>query len=456
MPLATGSSQKVVSRNIAQLVSEGYEPKQAAAIAYSKAEDQPATSQRARFFSTAKLSERLEITPEGFLICYDVPIARAGELVYGANEVPVEPGPDGTVIVLRSIEDIATPEAIASFEGKPVTLGHPPDFVYPDTWRKYAVGTVHNVHVQDDKLIADLIITDQEAIDAIVNRKAREVSCGYEADYIQAAPGVGRQAGIIGNHVAIVTAGRCGAECAIFDHKPSKKESPRMTMKQRVMGLFGKALDEALQEEPTIAESQGSTDEEPAVPDITERLASIEAKLAALTEAFTQALAAEATEPVEDTDMPPETMATDQPMETTPSLEDRVAAIEAMLLKLMPGEMEEPEHSGAFDAETVARAEILAPGIAKTKDVKTRALLAAYQTQDGKAVIDKLLGGKTFDAADKDVLFNAAAELLKATRKTQLSSVRHIDSMPTIGNNAIDAAKINEINSQFYGGKKQW
>jgi len=37
MPLAKGSSQEIISRNIAKLRREGYDVKQAAAIAYSKA-----------------------------------------------------------------------------------------------------------------------------------------------------------------------------------------------------------------------------------------------------------------------------------------------------------------------------------------------------------------------------------------------------------------------------------
>lgn len=37
MPLKSGSSKKVISENIGELISSGHKPNQAAAIAYSKA-----------------------------------------------------------------------------------------------------------------------------------------------------------------------------------------------------------------------------------------------------------------------------------------------------------------------------------------------------------------------------------------------------------------------------------
>lgn len=91
----------MISENIAELISAGHPPDQAAAIAYSKAEDQPT-----RFYTVTQLSSHLALTPEGFLVCADVPIARAGELLYQPSETPIEPGPDGKVVVTRTIEDI--------------------------------------------------------------------------------------------------------------------------------------------------------------------------------------------------------------------------------------------------------------------------------------------------------------------------------------------------------------
>lgn len=180
-----------------------------------------------KFYATNKISERISETPEGFLICEDVAITREGDLIYAPFETPIEPG-DGNTVISRTAEDINDPKTIASFEGKPVTLNHPNEFVTPDNWKDVAVGTVQNVRPSKLKdgtavLIADLLITDSEAIKKVKSNDFREVSCGYDADYVSIAPGRGRQESIVGNHVALVSAGRCGPDCAILDHKKGKE-----------------------------------------------------------------------------------------------------------------------------------------------------------------------------------------------------------------------------------------
>ena len=98
----------------------------------------------AKYYSVAKLSERISETPEGFLVCEAVPITRAGDLMYSPFETPVTPG-KGNTVISRTVEDIHDPATIASFEGKPVTINHPDDFVTPDNWRELTVGIVQNV-----------------------------------------------------------------------------------------------------------------------------------------------------------------------------------------------------------------------------------------------------------------------------------------------------------------------
>lgn len=183
-----------------------------------------------------EVGESRGLTKEGFLFCKNVPLARAGWMIYGPGEVPISVGHDNLVRVHRSIEDLSAADVLASFEGKPVVNDHPPlgAFVDPKTWRQLAVGTTMNVRRGEgenaDCIVADLLITDEKAIADVMAGK-REVSAGYEADYEEVSPGEGRQDNIMGNHVALVMRGRCGPRCAIGDHATVKE--PEMA-KQRV------------------------------------------------------------------------------------------------------------------------------------------------------------------------------------------------------------------------------
>ena len=64
-------------------------------------------------------------TVEGYLICRNVPIARIGQQEYLARELMLDGDPERVVTVDRLPEDVFEAAALASFEGKPVTDGHP-------------------------------------------------------------------------------------------------------------------------------------------------------------------------------------------------------------------------------------------------------------------------------------------------------------------------------------------
>jgi hypothetical protein len=202
---------------------------------------------RSTVFHCDAVGKSQSMTPEGFLICHDVPIARTGEYLYGPGETPLEPGPDSMVHIWRSPDEVFHKDAIASFEGKDVVDDHPNDGVTPDNWRDLAVGHIQNVHkgegVNDDYLFADLVIKDLKAIKAIQEGK-KEVSAGYDAEYRSTGPGRGEQYNIRGNHVALVDRGRCGPRCAIKDHQGELPMSKPATFKDRLMAMFG-AKDEA-------------------------------------------------------------------------------------------------------------------------------------------------------------------------------------------------------------------
>jgi hypothetical protein len=227
-----------------------------------------------RFYTVESLApaSKRAWTPEGFLLCQQVPIARVGTLLYGRGEIPVTANVDGLIRIVRDPDEVFHPNAILSFAGKPVTDEHPPSKVTPDNWKQHSIGVVLHPHQGDgraennDLLYADLLIQDREAIKDVLEGK-REVSAGYDAEYEQLKPGEGKQHNIIGNHVALVAKGRCGPICSIGDSvmaktKLSPKQRRMQSFRDSIMTAFQTGDEEGLVDElDKVDEMLGSTAE---------------------------------------------------------------------------------------------------------------------------------------------------------------------------------------------------
>lgn len=355
-----------------------------------------------KFFSTADFSENIKETPEGYLICEGVALARLGELEYFKQELPelfntledVE-----KIVVSRQANDLFDKKTMASFEGKPVTLNHPPEFVNPENWREFAVGVIENVRVESDKLVADLVIVDKRAIDVVKGGAKRELSLGYDADYIENSDGTFSQKNILGNHVAIVDSGRCGVECAIKDSI--------FVSKGREMRFFKTKDVEA--EAPKESEVK-DFDFESVFEQIFERLDKLEKAV------FVMATDAESVEAEKD------------------------KALEAEL----------PESEQAKTADAVLQAgRILAPAVADGADYAERVIKAACLTKDGKSAIEPLAAG----VADLNMLVLAAAEIVKAKRAAVIDSAILAKKESDFGG-VMTAEKLNDLNRKFWGGRK--
>ncbi|WP_061342977.1 DUF2213 domain-containing protein [Clostridium botulinum] len=184
-------------------------------------------------FCGARFSPNMTKTPEGFLICHNVPVARTGWYEYLASELGLN-GND-IVKVYRSPEEVFSKVAIASFEGKPVTDEHPPDLLTPENVNIFVKGTTQNVRPdskEKDLLIADLVIYNSILIDEIGQGK-REISCGYECEYKDNKDGTYSQVSICGNHVAVVEAGRAGNRVAIKDSKFKEEKGEKKIMAKK-------------------------------------------------------------------------------------------------------------------------------------------------------------------------------------------------------------------------------
>lgn len=197
-----------------------------------------------------RISPHMTDTPEGFLICHDVPIARTGPQDYLARELMLDGDPDRIVTVQRYPEDVFEDATLASLEGKPVTDGHPPENVGPENYAAYTKGHVQNVRRDGDYIVADLYINDANLANEVRNNVKREVSCGYLCNYVPDGAGY-KQSRIRGNHVAVVPKGRAGAAVAIKDAAPEAEKGRKTIMSywKTFLAAFAGAAKDAEPEE---------------------------------------------------------------------------------------------------------------------------------------------------------------------------------------------------------------
>ena len=371
-----------------------------------------------RFLTTEKISPLKEKTPEGYLLCRDVPISRVGSFEYSAAEVGL-PNIGHAVQVWRPEEQIFNPETIASFEAKPVVIGHA-RFADPDNWREIAVGTTQNVRRgegdKSDFLLADLLLTDRKAIEAVESGDLKEVSCGYDADTQETPQGI-EQIGIVGNHVALVVSARCSG-CKIGDG------SMTTSLKTRLRKLFRDGNEDAFNEEVDKLQVQDddAPDAAPApapTPTLEERLAKLEATVAALAKGLAQ-------KPVGDADTPPVPDDDDELIDD-PDAQAIIGDAEA----LCPG-MKKPvgdAKGGKFTRNQIER-------------VMRTALKGAGVKQFGDS---SELDGKALDIA-----FKAAVAMSKSGKNPKASATRYGDSAEdSVNSIAYVQKKLND----FWGAK---
>lgn len=376
-----------------------------------------------RFLTTEKISPLKEKTPEGYLLCRDVPISRVGSFEYSAAEVGL-PNIGRAVQVRRPEEQIFNPETIASFEAKPVVIGHA-RFADPDNWREIAVGTTQNVRRgegdKSDFLLADLLLTDRKAIEAVESGDLKEVSCGYDADTQETPQGI-EQIGIVGNHVALVVSARCSG-CKIGDG------SMTTSLKTRLRKLFRDGNEDAFNEEVDKLQVQDDApDAAPApapTPTLEERLAKLEATVAALAKGLAQ-------KPVGDADTPPVPDDTVDPDDDDELIDDPDAqAIIGDAEALCPG-MKKPvgdAKGGKFTRNQIER-------------VMRTALKGAGVKQFGDS---SELDGKALDIA-----FKAAVAMSKSGKNPKASGTRYGDSAEdSVNSIAYVQKKLND----FWGAK---
>lgn len=366
-----------------------------------------------------KISPHIDRSPEGYLICRDVPINRTGVQDYLAGELGLDGDPERVVKVYRLPEDVFAPAALASFEGKDVSLGHPPEMLTAENQAAYSKGHLENVRRVGDNTVADLFIKDPMLVSQVESGAMREVSCGYNCNFEPYLDGY-KQTRIRGNHLAIVPRGRAGGSVSIHDAAAKAEKGTNMNkLVHGILTAFGMAAKDASPEDiQAMANVAGET-------------------IQAVQDAEPASMAQDAEPMAEE---PPVSAAKDEMVETAPKGDDLGAKLDRILAMLEAksrgGHGEHPLHDeGDIDAEI-------------------KRLLGAKE--DGKSITIPV---ENSDACAAGPARDAAVELLRRVRPAVseikdpgekarvtdalLSAVRGKDNMAEIARAATDAAKVN-------------
>jgi hypothetical protein len=181
-------------------------------------------------------------------------ISKAAVNPYLGREIPgavaLELDPDKIYMLLRDPAELK--KAAASFNNIPLLSTHVPvtaDDHQPDL----VVGsTGTDAEFDGTYLKNSLVVWESIAIAGIDSREQCELSSAYRYTPVM-TPGIyggvaydGVMTNIIGNHVALVEVGRCGADVVVGDEHPFFNQTEKSPMKQKRIAMLTAALISSL------------------------------------------------------------------------------------------------------------------------------------------------------------------------------------------------------------------
>ncbi|MDC5637236.1 DUF2213 domain-containing protein [Acinetobacter baumannii] len=434
---------------------------------FKKKTKSKATVDRSNFYTTGQLGRTRETTPEGYLLCRDVPLARIGKLLYADGEVPVTADNSGLIIIERGEDVLFDPRTIASFEGKPVTNDHPKGWVTPENWKKLSNGTAHDVRRGEDEdsdcLVADLLITDKDMIDAVMKGKV-EISLGYDADYTEISVGKGIQTNIFGNHIALVKKGRCGSRCKIGDSFMPKQSKGWLESLRKAKRTIDEALEKAkstdeedVETEDDEEDDDGKTTDAAINRELLKALKTVQTTV----QTFDERLSNLEKKKTKDSESETE----DDEEEDGKGKETEDDILEAEQAQKL-SEQGIQNHTGDSLQEVLSRAEVLVPGFKMPTfdsanngpavlNTKRNVLKQAYATEDGQKALKPFVGATpnfdTMPAYTVDAAFIGASELIK--QQNNAAGVRSGISTRDFGRAPLTPAEINKRNREHWANK---
>ncbi len=393
------------------------------------------------------ISPNKALTKEGFLICRNAVIASIGAREYALSETnEVKPNAEGKVFIMRPSDVLFSDDTINSLEGKPVTLGHPPvDSVTGDNWKQYAVGSISHVRKGEGQtagcLVADLMIFEPKAIEAVFNGVAKELSCGFKSNVIDQGGGIGIETNFIGNHVALVPQGKGGATCSLKDSVITKEDTDMAFFKKDAAPADVNA--QILQQLQAMSERLAALEKSAQVQSPAPATNADEAKQPETNEAQTQTPAPEnkaAENPAPATE---EKKADDDDMNVAPNPLAGIdpAVLGAAILQALTDakadkkadekadecKKEEAKKDAKpetkLDAAMIRDAADIAPSLAPTTpNLPYAAILEFAKSQQGKSFVDSF--GDLFKC-DHAMVLRACANFKRSMTQATLATVKH-------------------------------
>jgi len=176
-----------------------------------------------QFTDRMTMDGALRRTADGYAVA-SAKVARGGNVqAYLGVELGIT---DKAVVrVYRPESEVFKKDAIGSYAGVPITIGHPSVKVTADTWKDLAVGEVGDEVMRDGEFVrVPMMLRDAKGIQTVESGAAVELSMGYDAN-VTLGDGISPTGEAYDaimsdfkmNHVAIVEKARGGDQLRIGD-----------------------------------------------------------------------------------------------------------------------------------------------------------------------------------------------------------------------------------------------
>lgn len=166
-----------------------------------------------------------QVDDNGFWLIKHNPISKVGVFPYLGSQISADCIPDKVYYVFRSPETLM--KSVPTWDNPPIPFINDHQMLgngFAKIDDRPVQGIIYNPVFENDTLYADLAIYSEDMKEQIENGK-KEISLGYFCTY-EKEPGIYQgqtydyvQKEMVGNHGALVDAGRCGSSVRVFDSK---------------------------------------------------------------------------------------------------------------------------------------------------------------------------------------------------------------------------------------------